>query len=57
MKEIIHYLNESFSFFGVTGDRMALAVLIIIVAIIFKRLFSLWALKYLKRLTSKSETG
>lgn len=56
MKEIIHYLNESFSFFGVTGDRMALAVLIIIIAFVFKRLFSLWALKYLKRLTSKSAT-
>jgi len=56
MKETIQYLNKSFSFFGITGDRIALAALIIIVAIIFKRLFSLWALKYLKRLTSKTET-
>ena len=56
MNELLQYLKESFSIFGVTGDRIALAALILIIALIFKRLFSLWVLKYLKKLTAKSST-
>ncbi len=56
MKDLLQYLNEAFSLFGVTGDRIAVAALILVFALIFKRLFSILVLKYLKRLTAKSAT-
>ncbi len=56
MNEIMEFLNKSFGIFGVTGTRVALAALIILVTFLFKRIFSILVLRHLKRITSKTDT-
>lgn len=56
MEQALNFFNENFSFFGIPGVRVVAAVTIIVLAVIFKRLFSLVVLHRLKKLTAKSET-
>ncbi len=56
INDFISFLNEHLTVLGIQGTRLALAVLIIIIALLFRRLFSLVVLKRLRKLTSKTST-
>lgn len=56
MNTILNFVDEYLTVFDVPGTRILLAALILIIALIFKRLFSIIVLKYLKKLTEKSDT-
>ena len=56
MEKMMQFFNEYFSFFGISGTRIVLALGIIILALLFKRLFSLGVLRYLRKLTARSST-
>ncbi len=56
MQQLIDFFNDYFSFFGIPGVRVVAAAVILIVAIIFKRMFSLVLLFRLKKMTVKSKT-
>lgn len=56
MEAVKTFLNEYFTFFDIPGTRLTVALLIILISLLFKRFFSLWVLKRLKKLTQKSDT-
>ena len=56
MDNVISFLDEHFTLVGIPGTRVALAVFIIIIALLFRRFFSLVVLKRLRKLTTKTST-
>ncbi len=57
MKEIVYFINSKFTIFDIPGTRIFIAFVIIIVALLFKRIFSQWVLKYLDHLTRKTKSN
>jgi MscS family membrane protein len=56
MQSFFNMLDESLSIFHVPGTKIFVAVIIIIIALIFRKIFSIWILKYLKKMTEKTKS-
>ena len=54
--DVLKYINDYFGFFGIPGINLLSAILILIVSLVFRRIFSVWALKYIRRLTARTRT-
>ena len=56
MESVLTFFNNYFSFFGISGTRIALAVVVLVLSLLFKRLFSLIVLHRLRNWTKKTKT-
>lgn len=56
MQQIIDFIQEHLSLFGIPGEHVVAALGVLILALLFKKIFSIWILKYLKHLTSRTES-
>ena len=57
MQAFLTFLDEKFTLFQIPGTKLFIAVLIIIVALLFRKIFSVWVLKYLKKMTEKTKSN
>ena len=56
MSSWISFVNRYFTFFDIPGFKILLALSIILLAFLFRKIFSLWIVKYLKTLTARTKT-
>jgi len=56
MQFIQDFINQHFSLFDIPGMVVFWIVIVLIITLLFKRIFSLWVLRYIRKLTAKTET-
>ena len=57
MHQVTAFLNTYFSLFGIPGTNLALGIFIVILSLLLRRIFSIWVLKRLQKLTEKTDTS
>lgn len=56
MKEVIDFINPDITILGIPGIKLVIATLILIITLLFRKMFSVWVLKYIRKLTARTET-
>ena len=56
MQTVIEFINKYFTIFGIPGTQLLLGIFIIILSLLLRKVFSIWVLNYLKKLTAKTKT-
>jgi len=56
MEKIIEFLNANLQIFEIPGLKILLASLVLVISFLFRKIFSILVLRYLKRLTLKTKT-
>ncbi len=56
MKEVIRFINEYFTFFGLPGTKILAVVLVLLFAVLLRKAFSMWIIHYLKKWAARTES-
>ncbi|MBN1348504.1 mechanosensitive ion channel [candidate division KSB1 bacterium] len=56
MRDVLDFLNTHLVVWAIPGTTLATAVIILIITLLMRKLFSVWALKYFKKLASRTES-
>ena len=56
MQEVIRFINEYFTFFGLPGTKILAVVLVLLFAVLLRKVFSLWIIHYLKKWAARTES-
>lgn len=57
MKELMNFIDTNIVILGVPGTKFIIATLILILSLLLRKIFSIWVLKYIRKLTARTETA
>ncbi len=57
MDYALAFLDDYLTLFGIPGVKVISVFIVLIITLILRRVFSLWVIKHLRRLTAKTETS
>jgi len=56
MKEVLDFIDNNIVILGVPGTKFIVATIILILSLLLRKIFSIWVLKYIRKLAARTET-
>lgn len=57
MQNVLDFIDNTIMIFNIPGSKLFIAIIIIILTLLLRKIFSAWALKYIRKLTARTETS